>query len=46
MLLLILIGNFHRHEAASFLRGFADALQLSDSMLIGLDATNDAAKVL
>lgn len=39
------IGNFSRQEAASFLRGFADALQLSDSMLIGLDATNDPARV-
>lgn len=39
------IGNFHRPDAGSFLRGFTDALQLSDSMLIGLDETNDAAKV-
>ncbi|KAE8448602.1 Ergothioneine biosynthesis protein 1 [Mollisiaceae sp. DMI_Dod_QoI] len=39
------IGNFHRHEAASFLGGFSNVLQPSDSMLIGLDATNDPAKV-
>jgi L-histidine Nalpha-methyltransferase / hercynylcysteine S-oxide synthase len=45
-LFLILVGNFSRHEAASFLRGFSEALQLSDSMLIGLDATDDPAKVL
>jgi len=39
------IGNFHRHEAAAFLRGFAEILQSSDSMLIGLDATDDPGKV-
>ncbi|KUJ16343.1 uncharacterized protein LY89DRAFT_586353 [Mollisia scopiformis] len=39
------IGNFHVHEAASFLKNFADILQPSDSMLIGLDATSDPAKV-
>lgn len=44
--MLISVGNFSRPEAASFLRGFTEALQLSDSMLIGLDATNDPAKVL
>ncbi|KAL3427396.1 Ergothioneine biosynthesis protein 1-like protein 1 [Phlyctema vagabunda] len=39
------IGNFHRHEAPAFLRSFADALQSSDSLLIGLDACSDPAKV-
>ncbi|KFY00105.1 hypothetical protein V490_01483 [Pseudogymnoascus sp. VKM F-3557] len=39
------IGNFHRGEAAEFLKGFADMLRPSDSMIIGLDACNDPAKV-
>ncbi|RFU28267.1 hypothetical protein B7463_g8076, partial [Scytalidium lignicola] len=39
------IGNFHRHEAVNFLRGFSKALQPSDFFLIGLDATNDPKKV-
>ncbi|KAF4630265.1 hypothetical protein G7Y89_g7876 [Cudoniella acicularis] len=39
------IGNFHRHEAAGFLRRFAEGLQSSDSMLIGLDATSDPGRV-
>ncbi|KAI1107028.1 C-type lectin protein [Jackrogersella minutella] len=38
------IGNFHRHEAASFLRGFADVLQPADSFLIGLDSCTDPSK--
>ena len=38
-------GNFDRHEAGWFLRGFADVLRPSDTMLIGLDACSDAAKV-
>jgi len=39
------IGNFHRPDAASFLHGFSDVLGPFDSMLIGLDATEDAEKV-
>ncbi|KAH6676690.1 C-type lectin protein [Halenospora varia] len=40
------IGNFHRNEAAEFLRGFSEALQTSeDSLLVGLDATSDSEKV-
>ncbi|KAI1081723.1 C-type lectin protein [Whalleya microplaca] len=39
------IGNFHRHEAASFLRGFADVLQPTDSFLIGLDSCTNPSKV-
>lgn len=39
------IGNFHRHEAASFLAGFANILGPSDSMIVGLDACYDAKKV-
>jgi uncharacterized SAM-dependent methyltransferase len=43
--LLMPAGNFHRGEAAEFLKGFADMLRPSDSMIIGLDACNDPAKV-
>jgi uncharacterized SAM-dependent methyltransferase len=43
--LLMSAGNFHRGEAAEFLKGFADMLRPSDSMIIGLDACNDPAKV-
>ncbi|TVY30182.1 Ergothioneine biosynthesis protein [Lachnellula hyalina] len=39
------IGNFHRSDAAAFLRRFSDALQPSDSILVGLDGTEDAQKV-
>ncbi|KAI1807132.1 C-type lectin protein [Daldinia bambusicola] len=39
------IGNFHRDEAASFLRDFADVLQPADSFLIGLDSCTDPSKV-
>lgn len=39
------IGNFHRDEAASFLKGFADVLQPADSFLIGLDSCTDPSKV-
>ncbi|TVY15608.1 Ergothioneine biosynthesis protein 1 [Lachnellula arida] len=39
------IGNFHRSDAAAFLRGFSNALQPSDSILVGLDGTKDAEKV-
>jgi len=41
----LLPGNFSRDEAADFLKGFADVLSLGDSMLIGLDACDDPAKV-
>ncbi|KAH8596089.1 DUF323 domain protein [Bisporella sp. PMI_857] len=39
------IGNFHQADAATFLRGFSAVLGPFDSILIGLDATIDAAKV-
>jgi uncharacterized SAM-dependent methyltransferase len=39
------VGNFHRPDAAAFLRGFSNVLQPSDSMLVGLDATHDPEKV-
>ncbi|KAI2624386.1 C-type lectin protein [Hypoxylon sp. NC1633] len=39
------IGNFHRDEAASFLKGFADVLQPADSFLIGLDSCTDPSKI-
>ncbi|KAI1205698.1 C-type lectin protein [Annulohypoxylon truncatum] len=39
------IGNFHRDEAASFLKGFADVLQPADGFLIGLDSCTDPSKV-
>jgi len=38
-------GNFARRDAATFLKGFQEALQTSDSMLIGVDATDDPGKV-
>jgi uncharacterized SAM-dependent methyltransferase len=43
--LLMMAGNFNRGDAAEFLKGFADMLRPSDSMIIGLDACNDPAKV-
>ncbi|KAF3767773.1 hypothetical protein M406DRAFT_288979 [Cryphonectria parasitica EP155] len=39
------IGNFHRHEAADFLRGFSSVLSPGDTMLVGLDSCLDPAKV-
>ncbi|KAG7115017.1 Ergothioneine biosynthesis protein 1 like [Verticillium longisporum] len=39
------IGNFDQADAADFLRSFGDILQPSDTMLIGLDGCEDAAKV-
>ena len=39
------IGNFKRPDAASFLRGFADALGPTNMLLIGVDATSDPEKV-
>ncbi|KAL2681016.1 Ergothioneine biosynthesis protein 1 [[Neocosmospora] mangrovei] len=39
------IGNFSRDEAAAFLGGFADVLRPSDSMIVGVDACNNPAKV-
>ncbi len=38
-------GNFDRGEAAEFLKGFSDVLGPGDTMLIGLDACNDPARV-
>lgn len=39
------IGNFHRGDAAAFLKDFADILGPNDIMLVGLDACYDAQKV-
>lgn len=39
------LGNFHRHEASAFLKEYAGLLRASDSIIIGLDATNDGEKV-
>lgn len=39
------IGNLDRTEAASFLRSFISILHGSDTMLIGIDACQDADKV-
>ncbi|KAI1639882.1 C-type lectin protein [Biscogniauxia mediterranea] len=39
------IGNFHRDEAATFLKGFADILHPErDSLLIGVDSCTDPSK--
>lgn len=40
------IGNFKRHEAKMFLGRFSDALQIGDTMLIGIDACKDPDRVL
>jgi uncharacterized SAM-dependent methyltransferase len=40
-----LLGNFDRTEAAAFLKAFADVLNPGDTMLIGLDACADPARV-
>ena len=42
---LIEPGNFHRKDAADFLKSFRDVLQTTDSMLIGVDATSNPGKV-
>ncbi|CAJ2513787.1 Uu.00g019060.m01.CDS01 [Anthostomella pinea] len=39
------IGNFHRDDAASFLKGFADVLQATDRILIGIDSCTNPSKV-
>lgn len=38
-------GNFHREDAASFLKGFSDVLQPSDTFLLGLDSCTNPSKV-
>lgn len=38
-------GNFRRDEASDFLRGFSEVLRPGDSMIIGVDACSDPAKV-
>ena len=40
-----LLGNFDRDEAAEFLKSFADVLGQGNTMLIGLDACDNPAKV-
>ncbi|KAL2153030.1 hypothetical protein VTH82DRAFT_4185 [Thermothelomyces myriococcoides] len=39
------IGNFGRYEAGAFLKSFADVFGPDDTMLIGLDACDDPARV-
>lgn len=39
------IGNFNRHEAADFVKGFSDAMGQDDMMLIGIDCCKDAERV-
>ncbi|KAI9718460.1 MAG: hypothetical protein M1828_006705 [Chrysothrix sp. TS-e1954] len=39
------IGNFGRADAASFLKGFGDALGPCDSLLVGIDSCKDAKRV-
>jgi EasF-like predicted methyltransferase len=39
------IGNFDREEAAGFLKGFANLLNHSDSMLVGIDACQKKSRV-
>lgn len=39
------LGNFPRHEAAAFLRQYAEVLQPEDAILLGLDACKDKDKV-
>jgi uncharacterized SAM-dependent methyltransferase len=38
-------GNFNRSEAPEFLKDFSDVMGPNDTMLVGLDACNDPAKV-
>lgn len=45
-LLIRSTGNFHRDEAADFLRGFSSVLTPGDTMLVGLDSCLDPVKVL
>jgi L-histidine Nalpha-methyltransferase / hercynylcysteine S-oxide synthase len=40
-----MVGNFDGNGAAEFLEGFADVLQPSDSMIIGVDSCENPAKV-
>ncbi|KAL2021332.1 hypothetical protein VTK56DRAFT_7303 [Thermocarpiscus australiensis] len=39
------VGNFDRSDAAAFIKTFADVLGPGDTMLIGLDACDNPAKV-
>ncbi|KAK4100895.1 hypothetical protein N658DRAFT_426797 [Parathielavia hyrcaniae] len=39
------VGNFDRADAAAFLKTFADVLGPGDTMLVGLDACDNPAKV-
>lgn len=39
------LGNFKKHEASSFLRGFADVLLSGEIMIIGIDACRRPEKV-
>ncbi|KAH7130122.1 C-type lectin protein [Dendryphion nanum] len=39
------LGNFQRSEVAPFLAGFREALQVGDTMLIGIDSCKDSSRV-
>ncbi|KAF2492218.1 hypothetical protein BU16DRAFT_529576 [Lophium mytilinum] len=39
------IGNFRRDEAQAFLKGYQNALEEGDLMLIGIDACKDSSRV-
>ncbi|KAH6631559.1 C-type lectin protein [Chaetomium tenue] len=39
------VGNFDRGDAAAFLKGFSDVLGPGDTMLLGMDACDDPARV-
>ncbi|KAK7956797.1 uncharacterized protein PG986_006019 [Apiospora aurea] len=39
------IGNFHRHEAAEFLKGITEVLEPADTIVIGLDSCTNPSKV-
>ena len=38
-------GNFHRHEAAEFLKSFTEVLEPADTIVIGLDSCTNPSKV-
>lgn len=39
------LGNFNREEAAGFLKSFAEGLQPTDAMIIGVDSCQNPDKV-
>ncbi|GAO19046.1 hypothetical protein UVI_02056430 [Ustilaginoidea virens] len=42
---IVVVGNFHRDEAAEFLQSYADILKPTDSMLVGLDSCGNPDKI-